>query len=148
MAATNGSNRNGRKGTSRAHKKTNSARVVARAVAMLVAGSAVAEVAQKLDIPQRTVSEWKDLVPAEFARIRPKKEIVHDLLSEYLVETIKTNLEQLKIFRDEKWVRRQSAGELATLHGVLFDKFVRFFEAARLGEPVAGELLPSPDDQR
>jgi hypothetical protein len=112
---------------------------------MLIAGSSVAEVAAKLKIPDRTVSEWKALVPAEFAVVRSKKEVIEELLGQYLEETLRANLAQLKVFADETWIRSQTASELATLHGVLFDKAVRVLDAAQRGarQRPTGELLPA-----
>lgn len=130
-------------GVKRAKSKNYSARIIARAVALLVAGNSVQAVADQLEIPQRTISEWKAQFPSDFAEIRTKREVVEDLLGQYLEETLRANLAQLKVFADESWIRTQTAGELATLHGVIFDKAVRILDAAhRAGEE--RRQLPAP----
>src|SRR5262245_6413656 len=112
-------------------KKTYSARIVAQALALIIAGESVQAVADKLKVPQQTVSEWKAQFPSDFGAIRTKREVIEDLLGEYLEQTLRANLAQLKVFADDNWIRTQTAGELATLHGVIFDKAVRILDAAR-----------------
>jgi len=142
MSEKNGTH-NGHKGTPRANKKTYSARIVAQAVAMLIAGSAVAEVSKALDIPQRTVSEWKDLVPAEFAGIRPKKEVIEELVWQNVESILRANLAQLKVASDEEWIRKHTPDSLAILYGTICDKGFRFLEAAARAEQQTRQLGPA-----
>lgn len=123
----------GYKGTSRKGAKHHTSQIVAQALALLVLGSSVAEVSEKLQIPSRTISEWKALLPEQVAEGRPKKELIEDLFGQYLEKSLLAILAQLDVISDPNWIRSQTAGELATLHGVVFDKSVRVFDAARRG---------------
>lgn len=110
---------------------------------MLVLGASVQEVSDKLAVPKQSVSRWRELLPENVGQPGTKKEVIEDLLGQYLEATLRANLAQLKVFTDESWIRTQTAGELATLHGVIFDKAVRILDAAhRAGEqrqlPAAG----------
>lgn len=99
---------------------------------MLAMGASVDEVSQKLDIPNQTISDWRKKLP-EVGQGRVKAEIIADLMTQYLEKSLRTTLVQLDVFSDEIWIRSQTAGELATLHGVIFDKSVRVWDAAKRG---------------
>lgn len=116
---------------------------------MFLTGSSVAEVCKKLKVPQQTASEWKKLseVPKQSVALsenggnRSKREIVENLYTEYLEETLRTLIAQLKVCADPQWIKDQSAADLATLHGVFFDKSVRVFDAARQGAELRQQRL-------
>jgi transposase-like protein len=104
----------------------------AAVMAALLAGQSVDEVARQYNLPQQTVSEWKAQIdPARFGELRFKKETdFGELLAEYLEETIITLQAQARFFRNETWLKKQSASDLAVLHGVQTDKAIRILECA------------------
>ena len=127
-------------GTPRKGTKPHPAKTIARAMAILATGGTVADVVAELKIPKQTVSDWAKLVP-ETGQPRTKKEVVEELYAQYLEETLHAVLAQLKVCADPEWIKKQSAAELATLHGVLFDKSVRVFDAARRGAELREQHL-------
>lgn len=57
----------------------------------------------------------------------PKK--YNNTLFEYLIKTLETLRVQQEVFRDEDFLKAQSANALAVLHGVLANKVFRLLEA-------------------
>jgi transposase-like protein len=116
----------------------------AACLAALLAGQSVGEVAAAYSVPSATLRSWKSRLgpdgqgaPAlvsEDARGR-----IGDLLLGYLGDLIGTLRKQLVVFGDTEWLKKQSAGEMAVLHGVCVDKTVRLLEALEAG----GEQDPS-----
>lgn len=114
--------------------------VKAAAMAELLRGQSVNEVARKYQIPPGTASAWRAKARAESgitpntpAAVTIQKETIADLLLEYMKESIISLRAQVKAFSDPEWLRSQSAADLAILHGVQNDKMVRMLEA--LGGP-------------
>lgn len=120
-------------------KTTYSEELKASVMAALLAGQSISEIAKEYNIPEGTVKSWKSrqlngetvaLVATE------KREIIGELLLGYLSELLVTLKKQVVIFRDEDWLKQQSASEVAVLHGVIADKGIRLLEAlADTGEP-------------
>ena len=111
---------------------------------MLALGSSVQEVSDKLAVPHQTIVEWRAYLPAEIGRGRLKKEVIEELFGQYLEKSLRATLAQLEVISDPDWIRTQNAADLATLHGVVFDKSVRVFDAARRGAEQR-QLLPAAD---
>ena len=98
----------------------------AAVMAALLSGQSVNQISKDYKIPKSTVSRWKNSdVPMDGTQ---KKEI-SDLLLEYLRANLETLRAQAVMFRDEKWLARQSADSAAVLHGVMTDKAIRLLEA-------------------
>lgn len=120
-------------------------------MAALLAGQAVDEVAKAYNIPYRTVYEWQNsLTEDEFRQVQNKKrDEIGALLMGYLRETLITLKAQAIYFRNETWLSKQSAADVAVLHGVACDKGIRLLEAieraaqAQAYQPIAGELPES-----
>jgi transposase-like protein len=104
--------------------------VKAQVMAALLAGQSVNAVAREYNIPKGTVSSWKDRDVPNVAKDATQKESLDNLLFGYVQESLKTLKAQVIIFSDESWIKRQSASELAILHGVITDKAIRLLEAA------------------
>lgn len=104
----------------------------AAVMAALLAGQSVSQAAKAYSIPRGTVGRWSAEIETE--RYRKKAEI-GELLIEYLKEGLTTLREQVKVFRDEAWLKEQSASELAVLHGVIADKQIRLLEALADEDP-------------
>ena len=102
--------------------------VRAAAMAALLAGQGVNDVARAYRLPPSTVSRWKRNARAEAGRT----EEVGDLLLIYLKENLTTLQRQSVFFRDREWLLSQCASDAAVLHGVLADKTIRLLEAMEI----------------
>lgn len=106
--------------------------VKARALAALLAGQSPATVAATMNIPIGTLKSWKSRArngDGVATVATEKRERIGELLLEYLEEGLTTLREQVKVFRDADWLKKQPASELAVLHGVVADKQIRLLEA-------------------
>lgn len=108
----------------------------AAALAALLEGQAVGRVATDFRVPVGTVKAWNSGARRITAGTQPvalvatqKKEEIGHLLLEYLHTNLETLRQQSLIFRDPKWLEKQSAEGVAVLHGVLTDKTIRLLEA-------------------
>lgn len=99
--------------------------VRAQAMAALLAGQGVNEVAEEYKLPPSTVSRWKAKAREEAGR----SDDVGELLLAYLTENLRTLRAQVETFREPEWLRAQEADAAAVLHGVLCDKSIRLLEA-------------------
>jgi hypothetical protein len=120
-----------------------SERIKAQALAALLAGQTFAEVARAFQVPIGTLKSWKQRSGVSSASLvdavdaSDKKARIGALLLDYLVTTIETLTAQQVVFADVDWLKTQSAGELAILHGVSVDKAVRLLEALTDDDPAA-----------
>ena len=104
----------------------------AAVMAALLAGQAVSEIAKQYKVPEPTIRSWKSRQTngeGVASVATQKRERIGELLVEYLEEGLVTLKAQLKVFRDENWLKSQPASELAVLHGVVADKGIRLLEA-------------------
>lgn len=104
----------------------------AAVLAALLSGQAVSEVARQYKIPEGTVKSWKSRqLNGESVAVvaTEKRQEVGELLLAYLRENLATLRAQVATFRDEKWLMKQNAADVAVLHGVLTDKSIRLLEA-------------------
>ena len=104
----------------------------AAAMAALLTGQSVGQVAKEYEIPEGTVKGWKRKARQEAGEqpvASPKKEEIGDLLLAYLEENLRSLKAQAKVFGNAEWLKKQSADELAVLHGVQTDKAIRLLEA-------------------
>lgn len=102
----------------------------AAAMAALLAGQSVGEVAREYKIPRGTVRSWKAKAESGGETVATqKKEEIGDLLVAYLETNLRTLRAQSEFFADREWLKEQNAQELAILHGVVTDKTVRLLEA-------------------
>lgn len=119
----------------------------AACLAALLGGQSVGEVAAAYSVPAATLRSWKSrqgpdgqgtvALVTESARAE-----IGELLLVYLRELIQMWRKQLIVFGDVEWLKAQSAGELAVLHGVAVDKGIRLLEALEAGG--AGEAAETP----
>jgi len=99
-------------------------------MAALLAGQSITSIAAAYRIPEGTVKRWSaNLDRTEYEPERTTKKEIGDLIVGYLSDLLVTLRAQLKVYADEKWLRQQSASEVAVLHGVLADKGIRLLEA-------------------
>ena len=119
----------------------------AAVLAAIASGDSLRHVSKEFGVPTSTISEWKKSRKARASartngrKNRPKKNkpaepdeylpeaTLDDLLVELVREKLITLREQLQVFRDPEYLRRQPAGEAAILYGVIADKAIRILEA-------------------
>jgi transposase-like protein len=104
----------------------------AAVMAALLTGQSIGSIAEEYSIPKSTVKSWKSrqLNGESVATVATeKKAIIGDLLIEYLEANLKALKSQTVVFADETWLKKQTAENLAVLHGVMTDKAVRLLEA-------------------
>jgi transposase-like protein len=119
----------------------------AACLAALLGGQSVGEVAATYSVPAATLRSWKSrqgldgqgtvALVTESARAE-----IGDLLLVYLRELIEMWRKQLVVFGDPEWLKKQSAGELAVLHGVAVDKGIRLLEALEAGGEGGADATP------
>lgn len=123
-------------------------------MAALLAGQGVDSVAEEFNLPPGTVKTWKREAKQKLRHSvksksdQPQKEdepgsskssssssdaVINDPIGDgidlYIKESLETLAVQQRHFRDPKWLERQSASELAVLHGVTADKTIRILQA-------------------
>jgi transposase-like protein len=108
--------------------RTYTEEVKAACVAALLTGQSVSSVAAEYSIPRGTVAGWSAQARGQLFQSE-KKERIGQLVIEYLITNLETLRAQAAFFANEKWLQRQSAGEVAVLHGVCTDKAIRLLEA-------------------
>jgi hypothetical protein len=119
--------------------------VKAQVMAALLAGQGVGEIAEQYSLPKSTVSTWKaELGDAQSEQIRTKKsERLDELIYEYLAANLAALREQVEVASDPAYIKRQSADNLAVLHGVMADKAIRILDAAER----AGATAQQPEQE-
>ncbi len=106
--------------------------IKAQALAAQLAGQPFAQVASMLNVPIGTLKSWKQrsgMTPTTDAPDASEKRArIGALLLEYLEVTLETLKIQQFVFRNEAWLLKQSAAEVAVLHGTSLDKTIRLLE--------------------
>lgn len=108
----------------------------AAVLAALLEGQSVHDIAAEYKVPVGTVKSWKsrELKETVATIATETKADIGELLVQYMRESLKTLVAQLEVFRDAKWLRQQSAADVAVLHGVQTDKMMRLLEALNRAE--------------
>jgi len=116
-------------------KRQYSEEIKAQVMAALLAGQSVSQTAKSYDIPEGTIKVWMmreretEETTVVTSDVTTKREQMGALILDYLAENLITLRKQLKTFCDEEWLKKQSASELAVLHGVIADKSFRLLDA-------------------
>src|SRR5262245_47154327 len=95
--------------------------IKAAALSQLLANVAPSVVSRATGIPVGTLKSWKSrqLHGESVATVATDaRERIGALLVHYLTVTLETLIAQQKAFADVEWLKKQSAAEAATLHGV------------------------------
>ena len=107
-------------------RRTYSDETKAAVLAALMQGQSINSVAREYDIPKGTISNWKNNPPSVDT---DTKRDIGELLLDYLRANLKALTAQAELFQDPVWLKRNSASDVAVLHGVMTDKAVRLIEA-------------------
>lgn len=102
----------------------------AAVMAALLTGQSISHVAGKYNIPVGTVKRWSAAAKSDLQPVRTeKRERIGDLIIDNVEAELETTKQMQNVFRDETWLKKQSASELAVLYGVIKDKTFRVLEA-------------------
>lgn len=104
----------------------------AEALAALLEGQGVTEVAKKYNLPKSTVTDIKRSIDSEeFARVRSKKEdSLAELIEGHLSASLQAAANIARQTQNESWLTKQDADKLGVFYGIITDKAVRILEAA------------------
>ena len=106
----------------------------AAALAALLQGQSVNQVAKEYNLPVGTVKSWKRKEAKGLIESSPKKDDVGALVMSYLEANLRALEAQVKVFQDAEWLKKQNAADVAVLHGVMTDKAIRLLEAMSKNE--------------
>lgn len=111
------------------------------ALAALLAGQSVSEIARQYKLPESTVRSIKKLLGSdEFAKVREKKEeALAELIEGHLHSSLKAAAAIADQATDATWRNKQDADKLGVFYGILTDKSVRILEAAESAAAVEEE---------
>lgn len=112
--------------------------IKAKVTAALLAGGGVNAVSRDLGVPKATVSRIKNgLASEQLEHIETvKKTGIQELIVNYLSANLAALEAQANHSTKPEWLSKQSADQLAILHGVMADKAIRILEAAAAAEPL------------
>jgi transposase-like protein len=116
---------------------THSEETKAAVMAALLTGQSVSEAARRYNIPKGTVSDWRKQAVGDTVTPTQKRERIGELVLAYLSTALETLEAQARMFRDEDWLRKQNAADVAVLHGVVTDKSIRLLEALAASQEAA-----------
>jgi transposase-like protein len=106
-------------------------RVKAAVLAALATGCSVRSAARQHGVAPATVIAWRDAHPqhVNLNTVQPKtRDELGELVAEYMRASFAALTAQARLAADQAWITKQSAGELAIFHGVLFDKQLSLLE--------------------
>lgn len=132
--------------------KVYSDEVRASALAALAMGMSVRAVAKEHKLSRNTVSLWRKQAGLTVQPYAPpeKRRDLGELIANYLRAGLEALEAQARLFTDPAWLERQSASELAVLHGVLTDKLIRVLASLEPDDdPLALDagVLPDPSER-
>ncbi len=113
-------------------RATYSEELKAAVMSALLTGQSTFAVATEYRIPEGTVKAWKSKQlngDSVATVVTEKKERIGELLISYVATSLETLQIQVKTFADKDWLQKQTASEVAVLHGVIADKTIRLLEA-------------------
>ncbi len=125
--------------------RTYSPELKAQVIAEWQAGASTWRLEKAYEIPRPTIQGWVNAVQRIAIRVQPQKP--YDLRAKglKLIDGSAAAAENiLDLTNNEKWLQRQSAGELAIFYGVIFDKLARLAEGASATQPA--ELAAGPGE--
>ncbi|MFI5270031.1 MAG: helix-turn-helix domain-containing protein [Chloroflexota bacterium] len=127
---------------------SHSAQTRAAVLAALLVGQSVAYVAAEFQVSRYTVMRWRDAAGLADGTVlqHEKKGRIVELVIGYLREILLTLTAQQQHFRDPTWLARQSAADLAVLHGVSADKAFRLLGALEFDQPGTDTQTDSAPD--
>lgn len=112
-------------------------------MAALLAGQSIGSIAREYNLPKSTISRWKN---SDVPQNGTQKKQIADLITDYLRANLEALRAQAVMFSDHQWLAKQTASDVAVLHGVMTDKAIRLLEAFSGGEGEdVTQVSPSED---
>lgn len=110
----------------------------AEALAALLEGQSVSEVARKYKLPDSTVRSIKKSIDSdEFAKVRDKKqESIAELIEGHLEASLMAAKNIANQTNNAEWLNKQDADKLGVFYGITTDKAIRILEAAEAASNV------------
>lgn len=124
-------------------------KVKAQAIALLVAGQGPKSVAKELGLNPESVKNWQRNLrkPGPNNPVQnmtpPQRAQLGELIVTAMEEALGAFIERQKFTRNEKWLMRQNAADLAVLDGVTADKIILMAAAMQRARQSA---LPAPSE--
>lgn len=121
--------------------KKHSDQTRAAAIAALLEGQGVTEVARRYNLPHPTVSNLKSsLSSTQLNEVRQEKvEELAALIENHLHTSLQAAANIAKQTENADWRNKQTADDLGVFYGILTDKAVRILEAAEAAAPTTEE---------
>ncbi len=112
--------------------KAHSDEVKSAAIAALLTGQGVSEVARTYKLPESTVSNLKkSLTSEQFEEVRSKKqESLAELIEGHLQSSLNAARNIANQTNNADWLNKQDADKLGVFYGITTDKAIRILEAA------------------
>lgn len=106
------------------------------ALAALLEGQGISEVARRYKLPKSTVVDLKHSIDSEeFAQVRTKKqESLAELIEAHLRSSLQAAGNIAKQTQDANWLAKQDSDKLGVFYGILTDKAVRILEAGEAAQ--------------
>lgn len=117
--------------------RRHSDQVRAAVMAALLTGQSVTEAAKNHGIDRTVVGRWKQQLHSSPLK---KSETIEALLLDYVRQNLMALQAQVEVAGRPEYILKQSASELAVLHGVMADKMIRILAAF---EPIESERKTS-----
>lgn len=111
----------------------------AAVLAAVASGQSVNSIAKQYGISHAAIRRWRDIALAPPIGAQQKKQAIGEQVYGLLEDSIETLRVQVRAMRDEEWIKKQSAADLAILHGVLHDKARNVLAAFRPTAEGAGD---------
>ena len=111
----------------------------AAALADLVAGEPLKTTARKHGVSHQQLRQWRSAAGIDPVLTPSAREAIWKEVDLYLVEALQTMRVQLKVSRDEAYLKSHDTAGLAALHNAIAEKVARMVEAeeeAPMGAPV------------
>lgn len=112
-----------------AERRVHSDETKAAVMAALLEGQSINYCVGQYKIPFGTVASWARGLPRNHKLSKEKRERVGELIIDNVEAELETTIAMQDVFKDQKWLKRQRASELAVLYGVIKDKTFRVLEA-------------------
>jgi transposase-like protein len=114
--------------------KAHSDETKSAALAALLEGQGVSEVAKRYKLPKQTVSDLKASLGSEqFGQVRTKKEeALAELIETHLRNSLNAASNIANLTNNADWLTKQDAEKIGVFYGILTDKAVRILEAAEI----------------
>jgi len=99
-------------------------------LAGLMTGKTATEISELYNIPQPTVTRWKQQIPELMRELEfDQREMIRLNLFNIIIQSQYALLKQIEVFSNTEWLAQRSAKSLTILHGVMQDKIIRLLEA-------------------